>query len=146
LDTQPKDDDNITVGNISNAQGIAIGKHATARVIGHNISGDVKVDAGELRAALEQLYDALGDVGLSRDKTRSAQTSAGNALEAVKDDEVKSETVVENVKRIGETLKEANVAVQEGSTLCESAKKLAPLLGPFVGSARIVAGWFGIPL
>ena len=138
--------DNITVGDVINAQGVAIGRNATARVVGNNISGDVKIDAKELRTALEGLYDALDQGDLPRDKTRSAQTAAGNALDAVTEKEVKSDVVVENVKRIGETIKQANVAVQEGTSLWQSIQKLAPLLGPIVGGARIVAGWFGIPL
>lgn len=143
---QQTDGDNITVGDISKAQGIAIGRNATARVVGHNMPQDVKVDAAELRATLEQLYDALGEAPLPRDTTRSAQTAAGNALDAVTDAEVHSGTVVENVKKIGETLKQTNVAVHEGSVLWESIMKLAPLIGPLVGGARIVAGWFGIPM
>lgn len=144
--TEQRNGGNITVGNISGSQGIAIGPHASARVTGHNLAGDVKIDAKELRATLESLYDALGQAQLPRDQMRSAQTAAGNALEAVKDDEVQSETIVQHVQKIGETLKQANVAVQEGSSLWESVQKLAPLLGPLVGGMRVVAGWFGVPL
>jgi hypothetical protein len=143
---QRPDGDNITVGNISRSQGIAIGRNATTTVTGHNISGDVKIDPRELRTALGELWDALGQAPLPRERLRSAQTAAGNALDAVTDNEVKSDTVVENVKKIGETLKEANAVMQEGSTLWQSVQKLAPLLGPIVGGARVVAGWFGMPL
>src|SRR5882672_2078370 len=79
--------DNITVGDINNAQGIAIGRNASAQVTGNNISGDVKIDAKELRTVLEGLYDALEQGGLPRDKTRSVQTAAGNALDAVTEKE-----------------------------------------------------------
>jgi hypothetical protein len=106
----------------------------------------VKIDATELRSALEDLFDALSQSSLPKDKTRSTQTAAGNALGAVNENEVKADVVVENVKKIGETIKEANVAVQEGTSLWQSVKKLAPLVGPLVGGARIVAGWFGVPL
>jgi uncharacterized protein (DUF697 family) len=146
LDTQRTNGDNITVGDISNTQGIAIGRNASAHVVGHNLPGDVKVDAGELRTLLEQLYDALGQSALPREQTRLTQTAAGNALAGVTQNEVHAKTVVEHVQKIGETLKQANVAVQEGSSLWENVKKLAPLLGPLVGGARVVAGWFGIPL
>ena len=74
------DGDQITVGDVINAQGVAIGRNASARVIGNNILGDVKIDATELRSALEDLFDALNQAALPRDKTRSAQTAAGNAL------------------------------------------------------------------
>jgi hypothetical protein len=107
---------------------------------------DVKIDPRELRSTLEELYDVLGETELPRDKTRSAQTATGIALEAVTEDEVQREPVVENVKKVGETLKEANVAVQEGSALWQNVQNLSQLIGPLVGGTRIVAGWFGIPL
>jgi hypothetical protein len=144
MSDKPEGHGNITVGDIIGSQGTAIGPHATATVTGHNVTGDVKIDAGQLRTALEELYDALGQGGLPREKARSTQTAAGNAIEAVTEKEVKSDTVVSNVKKIGETLKEANVAVQEGSSLWESVKKLSSVIGPLVGGARVVAGWFGV--
>jgi|SRR5215213_3213840 len=138
--------DTITVGDIASSQGIAIGRQASATVTGHNMPNDVKIDAGELRAALAGLYDSLDQTELPREKTRSAQTAAGNALDAVSEDEVKSATVVENVKKVGETIKQANVAVREGSAIWQNVKKLAQLIGPLVGGANIVGSWFGAPL
>jgi hypothetical protein len=146
MSDKPKSGDNITVGAITNAQGIAIGTNASAHVTGNNISGEVMMDPDELRAALEDLYDALGQGDLPRDKARGAQTAAGNALDAVTEKEVKSDAVVENIKKVGATLKAANAVVQEGTPLWESVKKLAPLLGPVVGGARVVATWFGLSL
>lgn len=141
---KPDGGDNINVGDIINAQGVAVGRNASARVTGNNIPGDVQINAGELRAALEELYDALAQGGLPQEKVRSAQTAAGNAIDAVTEEEVKSDTVVENVKKIGETLKQANVAVQEGTSLWGSVKKLSSIIGPLVGGARLVAAWFGV--
>ena len=146
MNEERRDGDSIVVGDVTSSQGVAIGKNASARVTGNNLAGDVKINAQEFRAALEALYDGLDKAGLPRDKTRSVQTAAGNAIDAVTEKEVKSDVVVENVKKIGETIKQANVAIQEGSTLWQSIQKLSPLLGPLVGGARIVAGWFGVPL
>lgn len=87
----------------------------------------------------------MGQRSLPYDKTRSAQTATGNALADVSEEEVESGTVVENVKKIGETIRQANVTVQEGTSLWQSVQKLAPLLGPLVGGARTVGGWFGVP-
>jgi hypothetical protein len=146
MDDERNSGDQINIGDIINVQGLAIGRNASAQVTGNNISGDVKIDAKELRSALEDLYDALDQGGLPRDKTSSVQTAAGTALGAVTEKEVKSDIVVENVKKIGETIKQANVAVQEGTSLWQSVQKLAPLVGPLVGGARIVLAWFGLPL
>lgn len=138
--------DKISVGNISGSQGVAIGRNATATVTGSSISGDVKIDAQQLRAALNELWDALDQTQLPRDQKRTATTVASVAIDSVKDDEVDSAGVVENVKKIGETIKQANVVVEQGSSLWQSVQKLAPLLGPLVGGARVVAGWFGVAL
>jgi conjugal transfer/entry exclusion protein len=146
MDERREEGDNITVGDISGSQGVAIGRSARATVTGQNVSGDVKVDARQLRAALEELYDALDQAQLPRDQVRVTQTAAGNALEGVDEDKVNADTVVHNVQKIGETLKQANATVQEGTTLWQSVQKLAQLLGPLVGGARVVARWYGIAL
>ena len=145
MSDKPNGGDNITVGDVINAQGVVVGRNASAHVTGNNIPGDVQINACELRAALEGLYDALARGGLPQEKVRSTQTAAGNAIDAVTEKEVKSDTVVENVKKIGETLKQANVAVQEGTSLWDSVKKVSSIIGPLVGGARVVAAWFGIP-
>jgi hypothetical protein len=138
--------DNITVGEIANAQGVAIGRNANARVAGNNAQGDATIDLKALRSALESLYDSLEQGTLPRDKTRSAQTAVENALNAASEEPIKSDVVVDNVKKIGEAIKEANVTIQEGASLWTSVHKLGPLLGPLVGGVRVVAGWFGVPI
>jgi hypothetical protein len=138
--------DQITVGDITGSQGIAIGKNASARVTGHNLSGEVRIDPGELRAALGELYDAVGDLDLPREQKITAQTATGTALQGVTDKEVDARTVTSNLERAGEALKQADVAVQQGTSLWEHITRLGDLLGPVVGGARIVLGWFGIPL
>jgi hypothetical protein len=132
------------VGNITNAQGVAVGEHASATVTGSNVStGNVNVD--QLRAALESLYDDLATADLPKEKERSAQTAAGNAIEAVNKKNGELDSVADNVKTIAETMKEANVVIKEGSSMWNSVKALAPLLGPMVGGAHIVLSWFGLP-
>jgi len=143
--TNKNDGDHIQVGNISGSQGIAIGRNARATVTGHNISGDVKIDPDELRTTLEEMYTSLSQANLPQDKMISTQTAVGQALEGVHDSEVQAETVVSHIQKVGEVLKQANVTVQEGSSLGQSVQKLITLLGPLVGGARIVAGWFGVP-
>lgn len=138
--------DQINVGDIERSQGVAIGRNTNVEVTGDNISGDVSVDSAELRSALDELYDALADVELSRDQRIEAQTATGNARHGVTDQEVDSETVKSNLQKVGETLKQANVAIDEGTALGESVGRLSALLAPLVGGARVVAGWFGIPL
>jgi carbonic anhydrase/acetyltransferase-like protein (isoleucine patch superfamily) len=141
--------DHITIGDMSNVQGAAVGRNAQAHVTGNlTVGAAASIDPNALRAALKDLRTALGQANLPDDIVISTQTAAGTALmNGIKDDKVDSKTVVSNVQQIADTLKQTNVAVQEGSTLWASIQKLAPLLGPLVvGGAHIVAAWFGVPL
>lgn len=138
--------DQIEVGNVTNVQGVAIGRNAHAMVTGNNVPGDVQIDSGQLRSALEELYGALAELDLVSSQKITAQMATGNALEAVHDNAMNADTITSNLKRVGETLNQANVVVEEGTSLWNSIARLAPLLGPLVGGARIVAGWFGVPL
>lgn len=143
---RPGDGDSVTVGNITSSQGVAVGRNAQSWVTGDNTTGDVHIDAGELRSALGELYDALGDTGMSRDLRIQAQTAAGNALSGVTDEGVDADTVTSGLDRVGQALRQANVAVEKGTTLATSIGRVAALLGPLIGGARVVANLFGIPL
>ncbi len=138
--------DHITVGNVTNVQGVAIGRNASAVVYGANLAGETHIDPTELRAVLTQLYAALGQAGLPMDRAISAQTAVGTALESVQSDKVAADPVVTNVQRVGEVLKEAATTVERGSALWSAVQNLAPLLGPLAGGAPIVASWFGVQL
>jgi len=136
--------DHIQVGDISGAQGIAIGRGAQANVTGSNVAGEV--DTKALRAALEELHAALGLLGLPPGQVIAAQTAVGNALGGVQDEKVEKEAVVSNLEKVRDTLKDAQVVVEEGTSLWQSLQKLAPLVGPLVGGARLAANVLGIPV
>src|SRR5262249_24233693 len=110
------------------------------------VAGAAQVaDAAGLVAALIDLQTALGVTDLPPHARLQAQTAAGNAaLEGVKDGKVLADALTENVRRVGAVLKDANVVVEEGSTLWPTLQKVASLLGPLVGGAGVVAGWFGL--
>jgi hypothetical protein len=137
------DGDQIDVGDISASQGVAIGRGNVVRISGDNAA---RIDASQLRAALDDLYDALGAAELSREQRITAQTATGNARHAAADEGVDAGSVASNLEQVGETLRHAGVAIDEGTALAESVGRLAALLGPLVGGARVVAGWFGLPL
>jgi len=143
---EPTSADHIQVGNITGSQGIAIGRDAQAVVVGNSSAREMRIDSTALRSALEQLYESVGDVGLPRDKKIVAQTATGTALEGVRDDEVDSASVTSGLQKVGDTLTQANVAIEQGTSLWENLQKLASLVGPLVGGAGVVGGWFGIPL
>src|SRR3712207_8671329 len=71
--------DNIAVGDVTGSQGIAIGRQASATVTGHNMPSDVKIDAGQLRATLEGLYDSLGQTDLPREDRTSTRLNSSHA-------------------------------------------------------------------
>ncbi|WP_033294532.1 hypothetical protein [Amycolatopsis jejuensis] len=138
--------DNITVGDITSAQGVAVGRNASAKVTGNNITGASDVDADALRAALNDLYDALADADLSRDQRIEAQTATGNALGGVTEETVDGPAVTSGLEKVGDTLRKANVTVEEGTKLAQSMGRIAAALGPLVGGAQVVANLLGIPL
>ena len=128
----------------------AVGPRATAT---GNTFTQVRVDAAAdidpatLRATLTALHAAIGEAPLPKDRAISAQTSVGIALEGgVQNGEVKPAALMPSLEKAATTIKQANVVVEQGSSLWESVQKLAPLVGPLVGGAHVVAGWFGIPL
>jgi hypothetical protein len=147
--TTRRDGDHIQVGDITSSGGIAIGRGANATFTGSINAGAAKdVDPDALRAALKELRSALRQSGLPEDAGLEAETAAGAAaIEGVKNGQVKPEAVVERVQQVGETLKGAKVAIEEGSDLWQSVLKLAPLVGPLVqGGAKAVGAWFGVPI
>ncbi len=137
----------VSGGSLSGDQ-IVVGRNARARMVKTEIaSGEKqKVDPESLRAALKELRLALGQAGLPEDTVIATQTAVGSALiEGVSGDEVKGDVVAAHLQRAGKVLKEAKVAVDQGSSLAESVAKLVPLLAPLVvGGGRVVAAWFGL--
>jgi len=138
--------DQISVGSITGSQGVAIGRNASTVVTGHNLAGDVHIDSGELRAALDGLYDALASLDLPRDEKMAAQTAAGNAISGVSSEEVDAETVTSNLEKVGQALMKADAVIEEGTSMWDHVTRLGSLLGPVAGGAKVVAAWFGIPL
>jgi hypothetical protein len=138
--------DRFEVGDITGSQGIAIGRNAQATVTGRNIAGGVRIDSAQLRSALEELHDAVAEARLRPEEKIDVQTATRRALERVGEDDVDADAVSSNLQKVGETLKQANVALEEGTSLWASVTKLAALLGPLVGGAGVVAAWFGVPL
>jgi hypothetical protein len=138
--------DEIHVGNITGSQGVAIGPNASTSVTGQNTSGDVRIDTGELRAALGDLYDALGGLDIPREQRIAAQTATGAALAGAESEEVDAGAVSSSIERVGQVLQQADVVIEEGTSLWQHVTRLASLVGPLVGGAKVVAAWFGIPL
>jgi hypothetical protein len=136
----------ITIGgNVSGSQIVAGDWNRVQNV---RVRDDASaVDPRALVDALADLQAALGQANLQPSDRMVAQTAAGNAaLEGVKDGQVNADVVAQNVERIGKTLKNANTAIQEGSSLWSSVQNIATTLGPLVGGARVVATWFGVPI
>lgn len=132
-------------GNIQPQIG-AIGEGARGNVFGStsiNSGAAQRVNVRDLRDALNELYESLGGAGLSQETKRRSQTAVGNALDAgIEGDEVRPESLVTHVKQVGATLKEANVVIEEGTSLWENAMKVASIVGPIVGGATQVLQWF----
>src|SRR4051794_14717894 len=109
------DGDSFQFGNLTNVQGLAAGRGARAEVHGNIIAGAAEqVDPETLRVALRELRTALGQANLPDETQLRAETAAGNALvQGVKDGKAQPEPLVAHVQEIGNSLKEANVAVEQ---------------------------------
>src|SRR3954471_6785737 len=85
--------DQISVGDISGAQGTAIGRNASATVVGSSVEAGAKIDARELRAALEELWQALDNSSLPGESKRRTSAAASNAIDGVEPDRVDDDGV-----------------------------------------------------
>ena len=139
-----------TVGNIQSSQVGAIGTGATGIVSGTlivNADAVSQINGAELKSALNDLYLALGQDVPDIDTVRKTQGDANAAIEKIKAGKVEdAEGLAGKVKSIGDTLKQTNTTVEEGSKLWTSIKKVAEAIGPVVGGALTVAKWFAIVL
>lgn len=136
--------DSIHVGNITGGRSIAIGRNASSTVHTTTASSNIKIDAQQLRAALEELWGALDAMQLPRGQKQSATSAASDAIDSIKDEGVDGDAVAAKVKQVGATLRQANTVIEAGSSLWRSVQRLAPLLGPMAGGAQVVTGWFGV--
>ena len=137
--------DRFQISDISGSQVLGVGRGASSQFHGNVVSGG-QLDPQAISIALEGLYDSLGQASLPTGPRIAAQKAAGVALlEGVKDGEAKPEVISQNVQLAAGAVKQASLVVQEGSLLWQSVQQLATTLGPAVGGARAVAGWFGIP-
>jgi hypothetical protein len=137
---------NVVAGRDIAGTTVVTGDHNTVRR--DTTTTTTTVDAAALKAALQELYAALGEAPLPAETRMAAQHATSTATyEGVKNDEVQPGVLEVNLKQAGAALQQANVAVEQGSKLWASVQKLAPILGPALGvGAHAVAGWFGVPL
>ena len=47
---------------------------------------------------------------------------------------------------VGDVVKQTQSTIHVDTSLWNSIQKLAPLVGPLVGGARVVGAWFGVPI
>lgn len=135
---------NIHIHAPVTAGGSVINGHGNVTNISQNAS--LAPDNVALKASLQDLFGALSNSKLPMQTQIETQTATGQADQLTNDPTYQVEAVAQHLQQAGQSLQRAKVAVEEGSQLATSVIKLAHLLGPAVGGARVVAGWFGIHL
>src|SRR5260370_6768262 len=109
--SNPTPGDSITIGDVKNVKGSAVGRGAQAHVVGNLTVAEhadkAPVDPEELRAVLDRLYDLLDEASLPKDSMRKARRAAEDAMEGVTEGKVEATTVTQNIDKIGEAFKEA---------------------------------------
>ena len=139
---------NISVGTSFSGENMAIGHISQAnqtKTLYQN--GQPTIDLESLKSSLVELYGHLQSAGLPPDAQMEAQAAAYQSKKILGDKEPQSEALATNIKKIGDSLKDANVTIEHGSQLASTVVKMATNLGPIVvGGAKVVAAWFGVPL
>jgi hypothetical protein len=109
--------------------------------------GKPTIDVNALKQTLLELHKSLESAPISDDAKVDAQVAASQARKAVDQQDVKTETLVGHIKDVGDTLQSAGVTIKQGSQVAANVMRIATIVGPLVaGGAKIVAGWFGLPL
>lgn len=139
---------NITIGGSFSGENTAMG-HAAQAIQTKTLyqNGQPTIDLETLKSSLVELYGHLQSAGLPPDAQMEAQAAAYQSKKILEDKEPQSEALATNIKKIGDSLKDANVTLERGSQLAGTVVKMAAILGPVVvGGAKVVASWFGVPL
>ena len=137
--------DSINIGDISSSRGIAVGRGAKAHVTEAATSSMGAADMVALRGALEKLYEALSEEPLPPRTRIASQTVVGTAIASAEESAPSNaRELPRQIETIGNTLQAAGVTVRHGTSLWKSIKDLASAMGPIVGGASVVAGWFGL--
>lgn len=146
---KPPENDNMGGWHISVGGDVgAIGPNAQGTVNKQTYNmGSQPIDMKVFLESLEELYTVLGSANLPRRALMDAQGAVNQTVKVVEQKEVQPNAVADQLKQIGSTLQQANTTIQQGSQLAASVEKIAKIAAPFLGvGARVVAGWFGIPL
>jgi hypothetical protein len=135
-------------GTIKGVQNVVIGQGGSINITG-NVSQEVgsTVDLAALKSSLMEVYELLGNSRLPLKQRMALQLATGRVAELAEKDEPGAEELAEQIKLMGETFQNTGEAIEVGSQLGRTILKIAKIVGPLVGGgARLVAGWFGLPL
>ncbi|HEY0753758.1 MAG TPA: hypothetical protein VGD98_07340 [Ktedonobacteraceae bacterium] len=103
------------------------------------------IDMHALRPLLEDFYDQLAVLPISREERRAVQELANQAIKATDTQQPQPEAVVGKLQQVSQTLDKAGTTVQAGSQLANSVLKIAQIAAPLVaGGASVIAAWFGL--
>ena len=135
-------------GTVKGAQNFVIGQGGSVHITG-NVSQEVgaTIDLPALKSSLMELYELLGSANIPLKQRMAMQLATGRAAELAEGKELQAEVLAQQVKQMGETFQNTGEAIDAGSQLGRKILKIANIVGPLVGGgARLVAGWFGLPL
>ena len=109
--------------------------------------GKPTINVDDLKKTLLELHKSLEAAALPDDAKVDAQVAASQARKAVDQQDGKTEELVNHIKEAGDALQSAGATIERGSQVAGSVLRIATIVGPLVaGGAKVVAGWFGLPL
>ncbi len=134
----------ITAGD--NAS-FALGAGAIVRQTIHQ--GGATLDATgwqTLQGALKDLYDQL-DHQLAGSQKREILRPTDQAIQVTEEQNPQPDAVVGKLQEISQAINKTGTRIQAGTKLAASLLSIAHIAAPLVaGGARVIAGWFGLPL
>ena len=138
---------NINISAQTSGENFIIGAGNVNKITHHNEQSTITIDLETLKKSLVELYGHLPSAGLPAEAQMELQASIYQSKKLLEGKEPPNEEVANTVKKIGESLQQANVAIEHGSQLASTVVKMATILAPVVvGGAKVVASWFGVPL
>ncbi len=145
-----KNQGNITISGSVTSSDNAVMALGHGTVIHHTVhqSGATLDAAGwqALQTSLQDLYDQLGEQ-FSGEQKRTVLRAADQAIQAAEEQNPRPDAVAGKLQEMSQAIDKTGTRIQAGTKVAASLLSIAHVAAPLVaGGARVIAGWFGLPL
>ena len=125
---------------------VSVGHGSEIHASDVSVNTSIQVDTAALKASLQELFNVLRIADLPMQTQMDALTATGLAKQQADGAAPNFEEMAGHVQQVGQTLQKAHVVVEKVPQRAAAVMRIAHVLGPVFGGAKVVAGWFGFPL